>query len=171
MASEVRIATSVRESSLVILHQRQAHKTPKRWTPRNVHNRQNKNKQQIQCDVAVNISARRVKWRVNGRQNKTYQFHSVEHLPLLIEFLHVKLHRMRGQNRKQSVHTSKQLTLPSHTSYWLSACSSGWVQQSFVRNNVSACCIKHVYHDMFRLKSKPSSVIVYRILTQIQRIR
>jgi hypothetical protein len=37
-----------------------------------------------------------------------------------------------------------------------------WVQQSFVRNNVSACFIKHVYHNMFRLKSKPSSgVIVY----------
>jgi hypothetical protein len=32
-------------------------------------------------------------------------------------------------------------------------------------NNVSACFIKHVYHNMFRLKSKPSSgVIVYRIL-------
>jgi hypothetical protein len=30
-----------------------------------------------------------------------------------------------------------------------------WVQQSFVRNNVSACFIKHVYHNMFRLKSKP----------------
>jgi hypothetical protein len=40
-----------------------------------------------------------------------------------------------------------------------------WVQQSFVRNNVSACFIKHVYHNMFWLKSKPSSgVIVYRIL-------
>jgi hypothetical protein len=32
-----------------------------------------------------------------------------------------------------------------------------WVKQSFVRNNVSACFIKHVYHNMFRLKSKPSS--------------
>jgi hypothetical protein len=40
-----------------------------------------------------------------------------------------------------------------------------WVQQSSVRNNVSACFIKHVYHNMFRLKSKPlSGVIVYRIL-------
>jgi hypothetical protein len=40
-----------------------------------------------------------------------------------------------------------------------------WVQQSFVRNNVSACFTKHVYHNIFRLKSKPSSgVIVYRIL-------
>jgi hypothetical protein len=42
--------------------------------------------------------------------------------------------------------------------YWVSA-------SSFVRNNVSACFIKHVYHNMFRLKSKPSSsVILYRIL-------
>jgi hypothetical protein len=40
-----------------------------------------------------------------------------------------------------------------------------WVQQSFVHNSVSACFIKHVYYNMFRLKSKPSSsVIVYRIL-------
>jgi hypothetical protein len=40
-----------------------------------------------------------------------------------------------------------------------------WVQQSFIRNNVSARFIKHMYHNMFRLKSKPSSgVIVYRIL-------
>jgi hypothetical protein len=40
-----------------------------------------------------------------------------------------------------------------------------WVQQSFVRNNVWACFIKHVYHNMFRLKSKPSSdVIEYRTL-------
>jgi hypothetical protein len=39
------------------------------------------------------------------------------------------------------------------------------VQQSFVRNNVWACFIKHVYHNMFRLKSRPSSgVIEYRIL-------
>jgi hypothetical protein len=37
-----------------------------------------------------------------------------------------------------------------------------WVQQSFISNNVSACFIKHVYHNMFHLKSKPSSgVIVY----------
>jgi hypothetical protein len=48
---------------------------------------------------------------------------------------------------------------------WVSAsccaCNNEWVQQSFVRNSVSACFIKHV----FRLKSKPSSgVIVYRIL-------
>jgi hypothetical protein len=53
--------------------------------------------------------------------------------------------------------------------YWVSAsccaCNNEWVQQSFVLNNVSACFIKHVYHNMFRLKSKPSScVIVYRIL-------
>jgi hypothetical protein len=27
-----------------------------------------------------------------------------------------------------------------------------WVQQSFIRNNASACFIKHVYHNMFRLK-------------------
>jgi hypothetical protein len=39
------------------------------------------------------------------------------------------------------------------------------VQQSFVRNNVLAFFNKHVYHNKFRLKSKPSSdVIVYRIL-------
>jgi hypothetical protein len=45
------------------------------------------------------------------------------------------------------------------------ACNNEWVQQSSVRNNVSACFIKLVYHYMFRLKSKPSSgVIVYRIL-------
>jgi hypothetical protein len=40
-----------------------------------------------------------------------------------------------------------------------------WVQQSFVWNNVWVCFIKHVYHNMFRLKSKPSSgVIEYRTL-------
>jgi hypothetical protein len=39
-----------------------------------------------------------------------------------------------------------------------------WVQQSFVHNNVWACFIKHVYHNMFQLKSKPSSgVIEYRM--------
>jgi hypothetical protein len=46
-----------------------------------------------------------------------------------------------------------------------SMCPYEWVQRSFVRNNVSACFIKHVYHNMFRLKSKRSSgVIVYWIL-------
>jgi hypothetical protein len=28
--------------------------------------------------------------------------------------------------------------------------SNEWVQQSFVRNNVSACFIKHVYHNMLK---------------------
>jgi hypothetical protein len=47
-----------------------------------------------------------------------------------------------------------------------------WIQQSFFRNYVSACFIKHVYHNMFRLKSKPSSsVIVYRILNVSNSLR
>jgi hypothetical protein len=47
------------------------------------------------------------------------------------------------------------------TLYWVSAsccaCNNEWVQQSFICNNVSACFIKHVYHNMFWLKFKPSS--------------
>jgi hypothetical protein len=38
---------------------------------------------------------------------------------------------------------------------------SEWVQQSFVCNNVSAWFIKHVYHNIFRLKSKPSSGVIH----------
>jgi hypothetical protein len=49
--------------------------------------------------------------------------------------------------------------------HYSSISTARYVLTFFVRNNVLACFIKHLYHNMFRLKSKPSSgVIVYRIL-------
>jgi hypothetical protein len=66
--------------------------------------------------------------------------------------------------QKKAVITQARISL-----LWVSAsccaCNNEWIQQSFVGNYVSACFIKQVYHNMFRLKSKPSSsVVVYRIL-------
>jgi hypothetical protein len=38
------------------------------------------------------------------------------------------------------------------------------VQQSFVRNNVLACFIKHVYHNMFRLMDLSQNMLWYTCL-------